>query len=72
VPDLVAEQVHAAGGGQGAWAILDPEKKRKKQSQAKRRLNMGAMTHMTLAHLQAKDTAGDVLCWLQAIRDRAE
>lgn len=70
VPDLVAEQVHTAAGGQGEWATLGVEAKRKKCSQVKRRLNKGAMAHMTLAQLQETDRAGEITRWLQAIRDR--
>lgn len=71
VPDLVAEQVHIAGGGADLWAQIDAEKKSKKVGRAKRRLNREAMSHMTLALLQARDTGGDIVVWLQAARDRA-
>lgn len=71
VPDLVAEQVHLAGGGQEAWDQIDGEKKSKKVSQAKRRLNRQVMDQMTLANLLERDTCGDVLTWLRAIEARA-
>jgi putative ATP-dependent endonuclease of OLD family len=71
VPDLVAEQVHIAGGGLDAWAQVPDEKKGKKVSQAKRRLNREAMSHMTLPLLQAMDQGGEIVNWLTAVRDRA-
>lgn len=70
VPDLVAEQVHIAGGGQAAWGVLDPDVKAKKVANAKRRLNRGAMDRMTLADLLARDTGGDILNWLRAVEAR--
>lgn len=71
VPDLVAEQVHIAGGGVVPWAQLDEDKKGKKVARAKRRLNRDAMGHMTLALLEAMDGRGEVVGWLRAARDRA-
>lgn len=72
VPELVAEQVHIAGGGQTAWAELDGEKRGQKVSKAKRRLNRAAMDRMTLAQLNERDANGDVLTWLRAIAERAQ
>ncbi|CUW40859.1 conserved protein of unknown function(containing coiled-coil domain133-161; containing P-loop containing nucleoside triphosphate hydrolases,1-383) [Magnetospirillum sp. XM-1] len=71
VPDLIAEQIHVAGGGITPWAQLDEEKKGRKVSRAKRRLNRGAMDKMTLALLQTMDSGGEIIGWLQAVRDRA-
>lgn len=70
VPDLVAEQVHIAGGGQDVWAELDIERKSQKVSKAKRRLNRSAMDYMTLPLLRAMDSEGEILMWLREIRDR--
>ena len=72
VPDLVAEQVYIAGGGQTPWALVEEEKKRKKISQAKRRLNTDAASHMNLQQLQAMDAGGVIQQWLTAIRDRCQ
>jgi predicted ATP-dependent endonuclease of OLD family len=71
VPDLVAEQVHIAGGGQTAWGALADDAKGKKVLNAKRRLNRGAMDRMTLADLLARDAGGDILIWLRAVEARA-
>jgi hypothetical protein len=68
VPDMVAEATHIAGGGLHPWNTLDEEKKRKKVSRAKRRLNTEAASAMTPALLTASDPQGGVRAWLQEIR----
>ncbi len=68
VPDLVAEAIHIAGGGQTAWNVLDDDKKRKKVSRAKRRLNTEAVAAMTPAFLTAIDPHNNVRGWLTEIR----
>jgi putative ATP-dependent endonuclease of the OLD family len=68
VPNIVAEAVHIAGGGQEQWGTLDEEKKRKKVSRVKRRLNSEATLAMTPALLTAVDPRGDVRGWFNSIR----
>lgn len=68
VPDMVAEAIHTAGGGRDPWNDLDEEKKRKKVSRAKRRLNTEAVAAMTPALLTAIDPQNDVRGWLTEIR----
>jgi len=68
VPNIVAEAVHIAGGGQGQWNTLDTEKKRKKMSSAKRRLNSIAALAMTPALLTAVDPQDDVRGWFNSMR----
>jgi hypothetical protein len=68
VPDIVAAAIHCAGGGQDPWNVLDEEKKRKKVSRAKRRLNTEAAAAMTPALLTAIDPQNDVRGWLTEIR----
>ncbi len=67
VPAIVAELVHAAAGSPNPWASLDEDKRGKKISQAKRRLNRGAVDHMTPDRLNASDQAGEVRTWLRRI-----
>lgn len=67
VPDLVAEQLHILNKGKGAWADIDPEKRKKKVSRAKRRLNCAAVQAMSIARLDAIDTKGDVRHWFAEI-----
>lgn len=68
VPDLVAEQVHLASGSPIPWNTLEPEKKRHKISQAKKRLNNEAVLAMTPELLSLSDQNGDVRDWLAEIR----
>lgn len=68
VPGMVAEAVHIAGGGHGQWDVLDEDKKRKKVSRVKRRLNSEAASAMTPELLTAVDPQGDVRGWLNNMR----
>jgi putative ATP-dependent endonuclease of the OLD family len=68
VPDLVAEQLHIANGGQGAWDDLDSDKKKKKNSRAKRRLNNEVLESMTVERLNFIDQDNDVRKWLSEIK----
>jgi putative ATP-dependent endonuclease of OLD family len=70
VPDLVAEAVYIGGGGQSPWAGMDEDKKSKKISNAKRRLNTDAVTQMTLAELTAIDPTNEIIGWFQLIGAR--
>ncbi|WP_167302007.1 ATP-binding protein [Sphingobium vermicomposti] len=69
VPAIVAETVHTASGATN-WAGLSVEKQGKKSSRAKSRLNNGASARMSIAHLGQTDPGGEILGWLQAVRDR--
>ncbi len=68
VPDLVAEQLHIANGGQGVWADLESDKKKKKISRAKRRLSNEVLTSMTVERLNAIDQNNDVRTWLSEVK----
>ncbi|WP_022851716.1 AAA family ATPase [Limisalsivibrio acetivorans] len=67
VPALVAKAVHGASESTVDWEDLDEEKQRKKESKAKKRLNRGAVSNMTLARLNNVDPNGEVLTWLNEI-----
>ncbi|RFB73463.1 MULTISPECIES: ATP-binding protein [unclassified Herbaspirillum] len=66
VPTLVAELVHSASSP-NPWADLDEDKKKKKESQAKRRLNRGAVSNMSSARLDQSDPNDEVRIWLRSI-----
>jgi putative ATP-dependent endonuclease of OLD family len=67
VPALVAELVHVASGSPNPWALLDEDKRDKKISKAKRRLNRGATDRMTPDRLNTSDLADEVRTWLRRI-----
>jgi len=67
VPALVAELVHSASNSTIPWASLDEDKREKKISKAKRRLNRGAADRMTPERLTASDPANEVRTWLRRI-----
>ena len=67
VPALVAEMVHAASGSPNPWAALDEDKRGKKISKAKRRLNREITDRMTADRLNASDPAGELRTWLRRI-----
>ena len=67
VPALVAELLHAASRSPNPWVSLDKDKRDKKISNAKRRLNQGAASRMTPDRLSTSDQAGEVRTWLREI-----
>jgi hypothetical protein len=72
VPDLVANELHVINGGLTPWEELEDEKKAKKVSRAKRRLNNEAIAQMTPELLDSIDTTNDVRSWLQTIKELYE
>lgn len=72
VPALVAEQFHITSGSPVSWLSLDNEKRRKKISSAKRRLNTEAVEKMTPTLLTSIDPNSDVRNWLNEIRSIIE
>ncbi|WP_044528519.1 ATP-binding protein [Herbaspirillum sp. B65] len=67
VPTRVAEEIHAASGSPNAWVTLDAEKRSKKASNAKRRLNRDAVDRMTAERLTVSDVNDEVRSWLREI-----
>ena len=67
IPLLVAKAVHDASESTVRWEELEEKKKRNKESKAKKRLNRGAVSKMTIERLQQIDTEGEVLNWLEEI-----
>lgn len=67
VPTRVAEAIHVASGSPNAWATLDAEKRSKKSSNAKRRLNREAVDRMTAQRLTVSDVNNEVRSWLRTI-----
>ncbi|TNC12452.1 ATP-binding protein [Methylobacterium terricola] len=72
VPALVAKAQHEASNPSVLWAAITEKKQSQKISRAKKRLNEQAAAHMTLAHLDARDPAGEIKGWFSEISARAE
>lgn len=71
VPSMVAEKVHVANGGD-PWVDQGEEKRRKKESKAKRILNNGAVAKMTVARLAETDPDDEIRGWLAIINQMME
>jgi putative ATP-dependent endonuclease of the OLD family len=69
VSEIVASKQHDTNSP-NPWDTLDNDKKKKKASNAKRRLNNEVVKLMTWADLQVSDANGDIISWLELIRDR--
>ena len=67
VPELVAEQLHIKNEGQSPWRELPANKREKKVSRAKKRLNSEAAAKMTVARLDERDRQGDIRRWLREV-----
>lgn len=67
IPALIAEAVHTAAPGACLWADLDDDKKGKKISRAKVRLNTEVADRMDTNRLSQTDPAGEVRSWLLAV-----
>ncbi|MCK4644525.1 ATP-binding protein [bacterium] len=69
VPEETAKALHILNGGQGEWNELDEKKKKKKISQAKKRLNNEVVKHMNLQLLNEKDPMNEILGWFNRIKE---
>lgn len=71
VPELVASTIHNSASP-NPWVGLTPEVKKKKMSNAKRRLNNEVSQQMTWAQIQTSDPNGNILQWLEDINQRIQ
>lgn len=69
VPEIVASTQHNANSP-NPWSTLTPEAQKKKMNRVKKRLNNEVCPLMTWADLQVSDANGDIVNWLEAIKDR--
>jgi len=67
IPDLVAQSVHESSESDISWEDVTPEKRGKKESKAKKRLNRGAIDYMTPELLTDVDNNNEVRTWLRQI-----
>lgn len=66
VPQIVAQAVQAVNGAD-PWGNFDEEKRRKKESAAKRYLNNTAISRMTVDRLAVADPQNEIRGWLATI-----
>jgi hypothetical protein len=66
VPNIVAQAVHEAKGAE-SWDTLAEDKRRKKESQAKRNLNRAAVSRMSASRLGQTDPTGEIRGWFSKI-----
>ncbi len=71
VPELVARELHQQSDSHTSWDGLSKDKKGRKMSSAKKRLNREAVGNMTPALLKEQDPSGDVKEWLTRIAELA-
>lgn len=67
VPSLFAQAVHESSESQTMWGELDSEKKEKKISGAKKRLNTDIALQMNTTLLSEVDEKDEIRVWLRAI-----
>lgn len=69
VPEMIASTQHNLNSP-NPWDDLDEIDKKKKINNAKRRLNKDVAQLMTYEQIVAADANGNIISWLEAIRDR--
>lgn len=67
VPELFTRSELALAAPTIAWSLLPRRNRLRRMQRAKRRLNFQAVRHMTPELLAARDSAGELRCWLQKI-----
>ena len=69
VPELVAKALHDKSESPHLWRELSEEKKGKKVSRAKQRLNGECVLEMTPSLLDLRDPSGDIRSWLLTMQE---
>lgn len=68
VPEAVARAIHEQEEGAVPWEQLDPNKRKKKESRAKQRLNNEVAAAMTVDRLLGRDALDEIREWFSAIK----
>jgi len=68
VPEMVARAIHEQGEGAVPWDQLNEEKRRKKETRAKQRLNNDVAAAMTVARLRDRNALNEIREWFRAIK----
>ena len=68
VPNAVAKAIHENGGSATPWEQLSDEKRKKKESRAKQRLNHEVAAAMTVDLFQERGALDEIFEWFNAIK----
>ncbi|KUK47584.1 MAG: hypothetical protein XD74_1811 [Actinobacteria bacterium 66_15] len=68
VPEMVARAIHEQEEGSTPWEQLSDEKRKKKKSRAKQRLNNEVAAAMTVDRLRERNGLDDIRGWLSTIK----
>jgi len=68
VPAAVAQAIHEQGGGATSWEQLSDEKRKKKESRAKQRLNSDVSAAMTVEMLKERNAIDEIREWFREIK----
>lgn len=68
VPDTVARAIHEQEEGAAPWEQLSDEKRKKKQSRVKQRLNDEVAAAMTVDRLRERNALDEICEWFRAIK----
>lgn len=70
VPMMVAKEVHQRSGSPNIWDSLNPDVQKKKESQAKKRLNNEVASKMTIERVKQQDPRNEIETWLKVITNK--
>jgi len=68
VPAAVARAIHEQGGGATSWEQLSDEKRKKKESRVKQRLNSDVSAAMTVEMLKERNALDEIREWFREIK----
>ncbi len=69
VAELTARELYRQRPGEVAWQLQARRSQSRMSNRAKRWLNTLAVEHMTVAMLNQRDRAGEIVSWMQAINE---
>jgi len=72
LPELIAKELHELSESPNPWDDVKEKKKKEKISQVKRWLNTDAVSNMTLTRLKERDPDGEIILWLEKIKQYIE
>ena len=71
VAEITAKRLYQKRDDELPWELLSRRARNRKTHRAKRWLNTRAADQMTVELLKQRDPDGEVICWLQTVRQLA-